>query len=303
MNPWIWRIGIALGAGAVSYGVRRYLERPSGPHRPRPSDDLFPDEVTIMGHRGAAGVAPENTMAAFGVASRLQLPIELDVQRCKTGEVVVFHDRMLNRTTDGSGSVADKTLTELRQLDAGSHFDPSFAGQRIPTLDTVLATIGGQVALNIEIKAAPSADDVEPLVKAVLELIEGHGIAERVVISAFDPMVLETVRRLDERVRRGQIIRRDADRTFYEQIVQSNAWFTAQAQPDLLMIERTVATSRYVSSMKRLGYRVFAWTVNDEDEAGRLVDAGIDGLITDDPQRIGAAVRERARKRRGGLPA
>src|SRR5919197_4354903 len=98
----------------------------------------------VVGHRGAMGYAPENTLASFELAVEQGADVvELDVHLSRDGQVVVIHDEQLDRTTDGRGLVGDRTLDELKRLDAGSWFDPRFAGQRIPTLHEVLAWASG----------------------------------------------------------------------------------------------------------------------------------------------------------------
>jgi glycerophosphoryl diester phosphodiesterase len=112
---------------------------------------------TISGHRGAAGYAPENTMAAFSVGWQREADLlELNVQFTRDGHVVVIHDSSLERTTRGTGWVGDKTLEELRTLDAGSWYGPAFSGERIPTLDEVVAWAKGRIRLNIEATTACS---------------------------------------------------------------------------------------------------------------------------------------------------
>src|SRR5258708_746117 len=110
----------------------------------------------VFGHRGAMGHAPENTFASFERAVEIGVDaIELDVHLSADDEVVAIHDHQLNRTTNGQVVVHDMTLAELKQLDAGVHFDPAWAGQRIPTLGETLAWARGRCVLDIEIKGGP----------------------------------------------------------------------------------------------------------------------------------------------------
>ncbi|MDH7569578.1 MAG: glycerophosphodiester phosphodiesterase family protein, partial [Armatimonadota bacterium] len=115
----------------------------------------------IVAHRGASGAAPENTLAAFRRALELGVPmLELDVHRSADGTIVVLHDATVDRTTDGSGAVAQMTLNEIRRLDAGVKKGPQFAGERIPTLAEVCALARGRAFLFVEVKAEGIADDV-----------------------------------------------------------------------------------------------------------------------------------------------
>jgi glycerophosphoryl diester phosphodiesterase len=139
-----------------------------------------------IAHRGASAAAPANTMAAFEKALALGADgIELDVQLSADGVPVVIHDFTVDDTTDGSGKVARMTLAQLEQLDAGSYFDPAFAGERIPTLEKVLEVMGNRLLLNIELKGFSLFD--KGLERAVIGLIEQHALRSRVFLSSFNP--------------------------------------------------------------------------------------------------------------------
>src|SRR5205814_5101727 len=143
----------------------------------------------VIAHRGASGTHPENTLAAFRRAVELGADmIELDVQLTRDGEVVVFHDATLERTTDGAGAVSDRTLAEIRRLDAGAWFGPAFRGTRVPTLAEVLAAVG--LPVNVELK--PVGDD--GLEARALAVVESAGALARVVFSSFDAGALERLR-------------------------------------------------------------------------------------------------------------
>src|SRR5436305_669992 len=133
----------------------------------------------IWAHRGASRQAPENTLAAFSLAARLRADgVELDVQRCATGEVVVLHDDTLARTTGHIGRIAEMPWQEVRALDAGSRFSPAFAGERVPLLAEVLATLPRELYVNVELKC--EAVDDRGLTEAALRVIADAGAEERV---------------------------------------------------------------------------------------------------------------------------
>src|SRR5690606_10663178 len=114
-------------------------------------------DFVVIGHRGAAGYAPENTMASFLKAVEFQTPmIECDVHETRDGVLAVIHDQTLARTTDGEGYVEDFTWSELQKLDAGSWFGPEFQGERIPRIEEVLEIIGPKALIDIEIKPGRS---------------------------------------------------------------------------------------------------------------------------------------------------
>ena len=253
-------------------------------HRPRPTDHLFPAAFTPMGHRGAAGLAPENTMAAFHEAAELGVPFELDVRFAAGGDLIVFHDDDLQRLAGVPGRPDQRTLADLKQLDVSQRADVHHRRERIPTLDEVLQVFGGRVVINVEIKAGKGADP-GPIADAVVAAIERRGLQDRVLITSFNPFVLEKVRARAPQVRRGQIYGTfaDADLRWIEKVLLRNLAFNRRALPDLLSVEHTLVTARYLEKMHRRGYKVFAWTVNDEAEMRRLIDLGVDGIITDRP--------------------
>ena len=167
-------------------------------------------KVSLVGHRGAAACAPENTLASFREALRQGADIiELDVQLCADGQVVVFHDDHLERTTDGHGPLAERSLAELKALDAGSWFDPRFAGEPIPALDEVLAWARGRIPLFIELKhvahTRPSLDAV------VVERILAHEMADQVMIISFDHQALYRVKELAPHLATGALYRTRVD--------------------------------------------------------------------------------------------
>ena len=149
----------------------------------------------LVGHRGARAVAPENTLASFRRAWEDGADaVEMDVRLTADGAVVVIHDETVDRTTDGHGAVVEMSLEEVRRLDAGSWFDPAYAGERIPTLEEVLAWAQGKVALLIELKY-PRRRFRPDLVPAVLARLRGSGMEDEVAIISFEGEAIEQVRR------------------------------------------------------------------------------------------------------------
>ena len=146
----------------------------------------------MMAHRGNSGLAPENTLAAFAKAFETKsLWTELDVHLTADGEVVVMHDDRVDRTTDGTGAIADLTLAQIKTLDAGSWFGPQFKGERVPTLAEVVDLIGDRLRINVEIK---SAADPESAAKVVSILRDG-GVLEQSLISSFGLQAVLEVRK------------------------------------------------------------------------------------------------------------
>src|SRR5215470_19925973 len=143
----------------------------------------------VIAHRGGRRWAPENTMAAFRRSLEAGVDgIELDVQRCASGEIVVFHDSDIGRTTNGVGRVADISYAELRRLSAGLWFAPEFRGEYVPLLEEVLDLLNGRLLLNIEIKNAPV--EYPGIEEDVLELLQDYPYRDKIIISSFDHELL-----------------------------------------------------------------------------------------------------------------
>jgi len=227
----------------------------------------------VIAHRGASGTRPENTLCAFRRAAELGAPmVELDVQLTRDGEVVVIHDLTLERTTDGRGPVRQKTLAELRALDAGAWFGPSFAGEQVPTLAEVLHAI--PLAVNVELK--PAGD--EGLEARVLAVVEAAGALERVVFSSFDGAALERLRACSVRASLAVLWE-------YESIpdaVRRVERVSARA----LHLRKEAATPEALAIARGAGLPVRVWTVNAPAEFNRLAAANVKGVFTDFPERF-----------------
>ncbi|MCB9779566.1 MAG: glycerophosphodiester phosphodiesterase [Alphaproteobacteria bacterium] len=256
------------------------------PHAPRPVDHLLPAGVTVIGHRGARALAPENTMAGFALAAdSWGLPFELDVHLSSDGVPVVVHDETLDRTTDGVGFVDETPVATLRGLDAGSHFSAAFAGEPLPLLRDVLRRFGPAVVIDVELKNPRDPATVPTLAGAVVDELEAAGVVDRVLVTSFNPHLLAAVRARNPAIARGQLTGtfRGADLNPLEKLSLRHLWLNGKAVPDVLAVEADRLSRGYVRRMKRRGYRILAWTVNDPDEMRRLVEYGVDGLITDRP--------------------
>jgi glycerophosphoryl diester phosphodiesterase len=149
----------------------------------------------ISAHRGCSAFAPENTVASLDGAWRAGATVaEIDVRLTRDGHVVLMHDLTLDRTTNGSGYVKDRTLAELKQLDAGGWFGPAFAGERIPTLAEVLDWCRGRLGLLIELKNYPFRE--MPLLEKTIEVVEAARAQEYVVCAGFDHVLLADLHRM-----------------------------------------------------------------------------------------------------------
>jgi glycerophosphoryl diester phosphodiesterase len=229
----------------------------------------------VFAHRGASVHAPENTLASFQRALDDGAPaIEFDVKLSADGQVVVIHDQTVDRTTDGHGKVRRLTLAQLRALDAGSWFDISFRGERIPTLEEVFAAFGQRLFMNVELTNYASPFDL--LVPKVALLVKKFKVGDQVILSSFFPHNLSTARRVLPEVPRGLLAFtgvRGGIQLFIGRFMdlQSEHPFVGDV------------SARYISSVHGRRRKVFVYTVNDEAQMRVLLDRGADGIFTDDP--------------------
>jgi len=229
-----------------------------------------------LAHRGASVVAPPNTLAAFKKAVELGADgVEFDVQLSADGVPVVVHDFTVDATTDGSGRVADLTLAQLQELDAGSAFDPAFTGERIPTLEQVLETMGHRLFLNIELKTLSLRSD--GLEQAVVAQIERHGQNANVLFSSFNLLSLRRVKRVAPQLPVGLLYTSNLPRPL------QRAWLACLSHAEAHHPEHTMVDARLVAWVRRRGYRLNTWTVDDPAEMRRLIDLDVDGIITNVP--------------------
>jgi glycerophosphoryl diester phosphodiesterase len=227
----------------------------------------------VVAHRGASGYAPENTFASFklGLEQGADL-LELDVHLSRDGEPVVIHDEALDRTTDGRGLVVEHTLAELRQLDAGAWFGPQFAGQRIPTLDEVLAWARERTCLAIEIKNAPSFC---PGIEAkIVALLDRHDMRRRALVISFDHQALRCLGELAPGLLTGAIYAcRPVD-----QVALARAAGARVLEPQWSFV-----TPEDVAAAHAAGLRVNTWSTSNAAVLRHLVDAGVDAITTNHP--------------------
>jgi glycerophosphoryl diester phosphodiesterase len=231
----------------------------------------------VFAHRGASARAPENTLAAFKLAeAEGAKAIELDAKLSADGEVVVFHDNTLERTTNGSGRVGDHCWSELRALDAGSSFSDAFRGEKIPLLSEVFEVFGGRIFINVELKDSPTHRD--DLARKVCELVEKHSLQEGVTFSSFFPSNLQQAARLLPEVPRGLVAQPGWKGAWARSFGFSFGDFAA------LHPHFSDASRQQIQRVHRLKRRIHVWTVNEIEEMRRLVESGVDGFFTQDPK-------------------
>ena len=238
-------------------------------------------DIISIAHRGASGSghAPENTLAAFREAIEIGVDgVECDVHGTKDGHLVVIHDNTLARTTDMSGSIENMTLDEVNKADAGSWFDPRFAGERIPTLREVLELAKGKAITVIEIKP-------ENITDKVIREIERASTVDDVIVQSFHANVVKEAQELNPNIPRALLIggkKAVKKPSAIMKLIQN----TAEVGAGALNLSSKVITSSLVEESRRRGISVWAWTVDDEEEMRRLAAIGVDAITSNYPKRL-----------------
>jgi glycerophosphoryl diester phosphodiesterase len=233
----------------------------------------------VIGHRGAAGHAPENTLASIRNASELGAKwVEFDIKLSRDGVLVLMHDDTLNRTTNARGAVADQDFDALQKLDAGAWFDATFSDERIPSLEETLqlaARLG--LGCNIEVKPSPFQDEATALALAKLLGEKRHLLAIPILVSSFSKVSLETLYRVLPEVPRGLIVGKIP-----------GDWESELRRLDCVSLhcsEQNLNQAK-ASAIRDAGYELLAFTVNNANRAATLFDWGVRVVFSDYPDRI-----------------
>lgn len=239
----------------------------------------------IIAHRGASAYAPENTMAAFRKAADMGAPeVETDVCFTRDEKVLLFHDRTLDRTTDGSGSPADYTLAELKELDAGSWLDPrdhpdfdwatDYSGERLITLDELLTEFGETFTYHVEIKAG-----TEALVDAAIAAIRRHGLVDRVFIAAIDDEIsLARAKQVEPGIRTALALTRLLEERGLRAIAAA-----AEAGHDMINLNASNQSVERVDVGHDLGLEVRSSGIRNRADMAEAVRIGCNGMTINWP--------------------
>ena len=239
--------------------------------------DLEPD-VAITAHRGASIAAPENTLAAFRAAMDAGATYsELDVQRTRDGQIAVLHDGDLMRMAGDPRKLGELTATELAAIDVGQPYDAAFAGERAPPLEEVIDLVRGRMRINVELKYNVPDPGLAP---AVVDLLRRKDFLDQVVITSLDPAALRQIESIEPRLQTGHI-------------VTAAVGNVVRTQADFLSLNSARATRSLVRQAHAAGKGVHVWTVNRPDVMLRMIERGVDNIITDDPALLVRVMQER----------
>ncbi|MFA6560006.1 MAG: glycerophosphodiester phosphodiesterase family protein [Candidatus Obscuribacterales bacterium] len=232
--------------------------------------------MKVFAHRGGREWAPENTLAAFKNCLELSVDvIDLDIQRCASGELIVLHDQDLGRTTNGAGMVADVTFDEIRRLSAGLWFDIGYKEEKVPLLSEVLDVVAGKSTINIEIKNAPHAyTDIE---EELLSLLSDYSYRERVIVSCSDHYVLQRLRQLDSEVQLAMLA---------DGVLIDMPKYAIDLGVNYLNLSLASCRADIVEAAHEAGLKVNGFTANGRRAWLDTIKMGVDGIITDDPAEL-----------------
>jgi glycerophosphoryl diester phosphodiesterase len=277
--------GLAIILGII-YGILYALARPVGDH-------LYfkPDKLFVIAHRGGRSLGPENTVYTFKRAIELGADVlEMDLQTTSDGTLVILHDREVDRTTNGKGAVDSFTLSELKKLDAGFRWSPDNSsshpqrnkGVTIPTLTEVFKAFPA-ARINIEIKSS-RVNTIQDLCR----IIRDNGMSQRVMVACFDAGKLGEFRSICPEVATSAGAS-EAAMFYWLQWAHLEPAYSPSAQalqiPEFYGKNR-IADRRLLEAAHARNMRVDVWTVNDIESMQRLIDLGVDGIMTDYPQRL-----------------
>ena len=236
----------------------------------------------VIGHRGSSARAPENSVEAFRRAGVDGADgVELDVLACATGEIVVFHDDDLRRLAGRHERIADLPLSDIRDI-------ALLSGARIPTLAEALAACGVELLVNIELKSSRVFDAAVPaLVERVSETVDHAGAAARVLVSSFNPLAVRAWSRWRPDVKAALLFERAGLAAAWK------PWTLPWLHPFAAHPHESLCQARAIDHWHRAGYAVNTWTVDDPVRLRALRDAGIDGIVTNDPGAARAALESR----------
>jgi glycerophosphoryl diester phosphodiesterase len=238
----------------------------------------------LIGHRGACAYAPENTLESIETAAEMGVKwVELDVKLTRDQVPIIFHDDTLDRTTNGSGPVAQTDWEDIKQLEAGSWFADSFAGIKIPTLEEAVDVLSKHgMGMNLEIKPCPGREKetAEVALDALSRMWDDH---DNLLISSFSHVSLETAKEIANDWNRGLLLWHDDMPPDWKALCD-------YLDTVAVNISDQLATREFVEEILDFEKALFVYTINDPQRARQLQQWGVDGVFTDVPDVVGSAI-------------
>jgi glycerophosphoryl diester phosphodiesterase len=256
-----------------------------------------------ISHRGASGHAPEHTLAAYELGEIMKGDyIEIDLQMTKDGELIAMHDETIDRTTDGTGTIKEFTLEELKRFDAGSWFNeaypdkakPEYMGLEVPTLREVIDRFGADANFFIETKSPEVYPGLEEKLVEILyeyNLVGEERQSGKVIIQSFSAESLKKIRQLDDSIPLVQLL------SYYAPAVITNVEVTKiKEYASGIGMHFTAINPVYVKRVLDSGLRIYPYTVNEKEDMEMLLDWGVTGMFTNYPDRLEEVISNRKSK-------
>ena len=246
--------------------------------------------MKIIAHRGASGACPENTLSAIKKAIDIGVDaIEIDIRLSSDGEVFVMHDAKVNRTTNSKGLLRKLNSEYLRNLDAGSWFDSQFKGERIPTLRQVIETCKGKTELLVEVKSAQRSR-YPLMIDKIHLLLEQYQAFDFVKVQSFDSKILDLFHAKDQRFRISKLIvynigLGDKTKFYYDEKFRTGNLFSIDYLEGINTSQRYV-NQRLIKRVHDANKEIYCWTANQHRTMKRLIRLGVDGIITNYPDKL-----------------
>lgn len=238
----------------------------------------------LFGHRGCSIAAPENTMESFrSCVDKGVQAIELDIHLCSTGELVVTHDFNVRRVSGYDGVVEQMSFSQLRDLDVGFYKRPGYSGRaQIPLLDEIFEAFGSDLYFDIELKQESIAD--RGLAKAAWQAIRAFGLEDRCIVSSFNPFAVRSFRKTSKDRVPSAVIYSVGDEV--PRILRKGFGRHIAGCGVLKPHCSLITPDSFLRDHVQKRYPIIAWTVDDLDEAERLLELGVDGLVSNDPEKL-----------------
>jgi len=246
--------------------------------------DKYKDIINVS-HRGASGYAPEHTLVSYDMGEKMHGDyIEVDLQMTKDGQLIAMHDEKVDRTTDGTGSVKNKTLKEIKELDAGSWFNekypeyakPEYVGLKVPTLEGVFQKFGKNNSYYIETKSPEIYPGME---KELLRLVDKYKInKDKLLVQSFSPESLKIMHELDPSINLIQLISYSSSAVITDEQITEIKEYAMGVGPN-----HTYLNEAYIQKVVNHGLEIHPYTVNDKERMKQLIDWGVTGMFTNFP--------------------
>ncbi len=242
----------------------------------------------IISHRGANKYAPQNTIPAFEKSVQIGTDgFETDVHITKDGQLVLCHNYTIDKTSNGKGKIAEKTLAELESYDFGGYFSPKFKNTKIPTVDEFLTFVETTdiSVLNIELKSP--VENETAIVRETIRLVKEHGLFDKLIISSFDPKLLVEAKEIDESTKTGFLYSPSKKNSYTNRLISKPIEYAKSIGVDAIHPMYIFVDEKLVKNAHEAGIMVNPWTVDGVKTIEKMINCGVDGIITNFPDVVG----------------